>query len=68
MAHRAVSHSLTRYSPFYLLYGWEKRLPTEDDLTAEKFGKTDYGDQSYPIKHHVETLADRLTEAYRVVK
>ena len=33
MAHHAVPHSTTRYSPFYLLYGRETRLPAEDDLT-----------------------------------
>jgi len=37
MAHRAVPHSNTRYSPFYLMYGWEMRLAADDDLTAEKF-------------------------------
>jgi hypothetical protein len=34
MAHRAVPHSITRYSPFYLLYGRQMQLPTEDDLTS----------------------------------
>jgi hypothetical protein len=37
MAHRAVPHSTTRYSPFYLLYGREMRLPAEGDLTPERF-------------------------------
>jgi transposase InsO family protein len=46
MAHRAVRHSATRYSPFYFLCGREMLLPTEDDLTADKFVKTDYGSQS----------------------
>jgi len=32
MAHRSVPHSNTKYSPFYLLYGREIRLPVEDDL------------------------------------
>ena len=34
LAHRAVPYSTTRYSPFYLLYGREMRLPAEDDLTT----------------------------------
>jgi len=37
MAHRVMPYSTTRYSPFYLLYGREMRLPAEDDLTTEKF-------------------------------
>jgi len=36
MAHRAVPHSTTTYSPFYLLYSREMRLPAEDDLTPRK--------------------------------
>jgi hypothetical protein len=36
MAHRAIPHSTTRYSPFYLLHGWQIRLPMEDDLTMAK--------------------------------
>ena len=33
MAHRAVPLSIIRYSPFYLFYGREMRLPAEDNLT-----------------------------------
>ena len=31
MAYRAMPHSTTRYSPYYLVYGREMRLPIEDD-------------------------------------
>ena len=68
MAHRAVPHSTTRYSPFYLLYGREMRLPVEDDLTLEKFVMKDGASRQDSIQHHVETLADRLKEAYQVVR
>jgi len=68
MAHRAVPHSITRYSPFYLLYGREMRLPTEDDLTPEEFMATDGASRRDPVQQHLDTLADRLKEAYQVVK
>jgi hypothetical protein len=31
MAHRAVPHSATKYSPYYFLYGEEIRLPSVED-------------------------------------
>ena len=68
MAHRAVPHSITRYSPFYLLYGREMRLLTEDDLTPENFMTTDDSSRKNSVQHHLETLADRLKEAYQVVR
>jgi hypothetical protein len=67
MGHRAVPHSTPRYSPLYLLYGREMRLPTEDDTTLEKF-VTDSLSRRDPIQHHLETLADRLKEAYQIEK
>jgi transposase InsO family protein len=68
MAHRSVPHSITRYSPFYLLYGREMRLPTEDDLSPEKSVTTNNGNHKDSVQHHLETLADRLNEAYQVVR
>ena len=68
MAHRAVPHSTTRYSPFYLLYGREMRLPAVDDLTPEKFVANDGASRQDSIQHHLDTLADRLKEAYQVVR
>ena len=66
MAHRAVPHSTTRYSPFYLLYGREMRLPAEDDLMLKKFVTNDGASSQDSVQHHLETLADRLKEAYLV--
>jgi transposase InsO family protein len=67
MAHRAVPHSTTRYSPFYLLYGREMRFPAEDVLTTKKFVTKDCTSRRESIQHHLETLADHLKEAYQVV-
>jgi hypothetical protein len=44
------------------------RLPTEDDLTPKKFVTEDGASRRNPIQHHLETLADRLKEAYQVEK
>ena len=60
MAHRAVPHSTTRYSPFYLLYGREMILPAEDDLTPEKFVTNEGVRRQDSIQHHLDMLADRL--------
>ena len=68
MAHRAIPHSITRYSPFYLLHGRQMRLPMEDDLTTGKFLKGEPKDNRSLIQDHIDTLADRLEEAYRVVR
>jgi hypothetical protein len=68
MAHRAIPHSISGYSPYYLLYGREMRLPTEDDLSAEKFVMNDCGSHRDSVQHHLETLADRLREAYQAVR
>jgi hypothetical protein len=43
MAHRAIPHSITRYSPFYLLHGRQMRLPMENDLTTAKFVRGNRG-------------------------
>jgi hypothetical protein len=52
MAHRAVPHSITRHSPFYLLYGREMRLPTEDDLSPEKGVTTDGANRRDSVQYH----------------
>jgi hypothetical protein len=63
-----MPHSISGYSPYYLLYGREKRLPTEDDIFAEKFVMKDSGSHRDSVQHHLETLADRLREAYQAVR
>lgn len=34
MVHPAMPYTTTKYTPFYLLYGREMRLPNTDDLCA----------------------------------
>jgi len=34
MVHRATPHSVTKFSPYYLLHGRDMRLPNMDDLSA----------------------------------
>jgi hypothetical protein len=68
MAHRAIPHSITRYSQFYLLHGRQMRLPMEDDLVAARFSSKGPKDDSNTIQDHIDTLADRLEEAYRVTR
>jgi hypothetical protein len=68
MVHRAIPHSITRYSPFYLLHGRQMRLPVEDDITTGKFLRVEPKDKGSLIQDHIHTLADRLDEAYRVAR
>ena len=35
MVHRATSHSITRFSRFYLLHWRDMRMPNTDDLSAQ---------------------------------
>ena len=68
MAQRAIPHSITRYSPFYLLHGRQMRLPMEDDLTTARFVNREAKDGRDSIRSHLDTLADRLEEAYHVTR
>jgi hypothetical protein len=55
MAHRAIPHSTTRYSPFYLIHGRQMRLPMEDDLTTAKFLSREPRDNRNLIQEHIDT-------------
>jgi transposase InsO family protein len=68
MAHRAIPHSITRYSPVYLLHGSQMRLPMEDDLTMARFLNKEPKEGSNSIQNHIDTLPDSLEEAYRITR
>jgi transposase InsO family protein len=68
MVHRAMPHTITKFSPFYLLYGREMRLPTTNDLNACLSSGTKDVNSGDPIDIHIRTLAERLTEAYKTVE
>jgi transposase InsO family protein len=65
MAYRATPHCSVKYSPYYLVYGRELRLPIEDDWRPVRQrhtkGKPDYDT-------HVSELAMRLYEASEVAR
>jgi hypothetical protein len=67
MAHRAIPHSTTKYSPYYLLCGREMRLPSADDLTvlASRARPDDSPVTDDHMSGHLNILRDRLQEAYR---
>jgi transposase InsO family protein len=52
-AHRAIPHSVNRYSPFYLLHGRQMRLPMEDDLITARFLSREPTDRRCSIQSHV---------------
>ena len=63
MAYRAMPHCSTKYSPYYLVFGREMRLPIEDDW-APLMSSGDAKQDLY--EEHVRTLAERLSEATKI--
>jgi len=63
MAYRAMPHCSTKYSPYYLVFGRDMRLPIEDDWKPN-LGNKDLEEGEY--ENHVKTLAERLREANKV--
>ena len=62
MAYRRTPHSVTRFSPYYLVYGREMRLPVEDDLRIKrKVDEVNY-------EQYVRELAEKLKAANQIVK
>jgi hypothetical protein len=60
MAYRAMPHCSTKYSPYYLVYGRDMRLPAEDDWKPRIGNKELEGDE---YEGHVKALSERLREA-----
>jgi hypothetical protein len=60
MAYGAMPHCSTKYSPYYLVFVRDTRLPIEDDwkpnVSNEKLGDDEY-------ESHVKLLAERLCQA-----
>jgi len=59
MAHRAQPHSVTGYSPFYLLHGREMQLPGNDNLKAQCV------QESTSLYRRIESLKSSLRMAYK---
>jgi hypothetical protein len=57
MAYRAMPHCSAKYSPYYLVFGRDMRLPIKDDWIS-KLSVKNLGDNEY--EKHVELLANRL--------
>ena len=63
LSNRTTPHTVTGYSPHYLMNGQELRLPIEDDLRVviKKSNQGNYDE-------HVINLAKELKQAYEIVR
>jgi hypothetical protein len=68
MVHRATPHSITKYSPYYLLHGRDMRMPNMEDLTARMGVPEKEPEDQDRVSSHIEILAERLGEAFDVVR
>jgi hypothetical protein len=62
MAYRATPHCSMKYSPYYLVYGKDLRLPVEDEWKPTR--REEAGNEG-DYDRHVSELAMRLYEANR---
>lgn len=68
MAYRATPHTVTTFSPYYLVFGRHMKLPIEDRFIQVKrnLGRKQNSYDSYEA--HVKLLADRIRVASQVVR
>jgi len=67
MVHRATPHSITKFSPYYLLHGQDMRLPHMDDLSVQMETTEKEPGITDRVDSHIQALAGKLSEAYEVV-
>jgi transposase InsO family protein len=65
MAYRATPHCSVKYSPYYLVYGRDLRLPIKDDWELTRREETENVDS---FDTHLNKLAMRLYEAHKEAK
>jgi hypothetical protein len=68
MVHRATPHSLTKFSPYYLLYGRDMRLPNTVHLSVRMEASEEEHEVQDRVSSHIRTLSGKLSETYEVVK
>jgi hypothetical protein len=68
MVHRSTPHTVTKYSPYYLLHGRDMRMPSENDLTARIETSDNKSDSPDKVARHIDELADNLREAFEIVR
>jgi hypothetical protein len=68
MVHRATPHTITKYSPYYMLHGRDMRMPNESGLTARTEMSYDRSESQDKVGRHIDILADNLKEAFEMVR
>jgi hypothetical protein len=55
MVHRAIPHSVTKFSPYYLPHGRDMRLPNTGDLAARVRASEEDSEKQDRVGNHIET-------------
>jgi len=59
MVHQATPHSITKYSPSFLLHGRDMRMPNTEDLTARTEAPKGEPEDQNRVSSHIITLAEK---------